>query len=446
MDLVTAPACSCTVIVRVPRYMKLPAGGSSVVVTGRTAPPRTDPGWPSIEPSWSRSRAASFLMTATELAVLEPPWVSAVYLERLRSVLTQEIGARLPQRTASVMQAMILGDRSALDADLRTASMVTGTAHLFAVSGLHVGTVLGLVLFVVGGSVRRWGHWVLAVVAVGLFVAVTGGEPPAIRALIMAAAAGYGRVRQQEVDLVNLLGLTILLELVIWPTLLLRPSFLLSTAVTAGLLWWVPLLVKTIRRCSKRRWLQRVAPMLSVHLVASAASALPGAIMFGSLSLTAPVINLVVVPMMMLALVATVCVLVAGCLSSTLAEILSWTPTVLVNLSEQVIQTAATYTPDVPAHVLPLAALAVTGAVLWSLRSYRARGFVIRLTIGGMIILGLLQTPGSDDHGVVCRRISDRIDVRVSTAVGVRNFSVGQRYGRPFVRSYHAGHSSDPGP
>lgn len=446
LDLRSAPACACTVIVSFPGEEPLPPSGSTVVAIGRAAPPRLDEGWSELEVEWCRSRAATFLMKADQFHLLGPPSTLHAGIEQLRHTVSRQLRTRLPAPTAATMQAMILGDRTALDADLRTASIHTGTAHLFAVSGLHVGAVLGLVLLLTGGSVRRWYHWAMAMGAVGVFVAVTGGEPPAIRALIMACGAGLARIRERRVDGLNLLGASILIELYCWPTLILRPSFLLSTAVTAGLVWLVPPLVHRLRRLSTTSLWQTVVPVVSVHLAAAASSAIPGAILFGSVSVIAPVVNLLVVPLMVLALLSTVVSLLAGLVVPSIGEFLAWTPSTLVTVAEAVISAAADAQPTISDASVPLVAVLFTAAILWQLKATTMRGLATRLILGtaGLFLVVTLPEPPSD--GVLCRPVGNRVQVRVAAPEGVTQFDLGIRYGRPFVRSYDDRHSSHSGP
>ena len=72
------------------------------------------------------------------------PALSLVY--RLRSSLARSLAASLPEPQASLAQTLLLGIRGGVPAEVTQAFRDTGTSHLLAISGLHVGVVLGLFL------------------------------------------------------------------------------------------------------------------------------------------------------------------------------------------------------------------------------------------------------------------------------------------------------------
>jgi len=77
------------------------------------------------------------------------PGSSAPWLNRARRELARAIREAAPGDTGAVLRAMVLGDRSAVTPGLAQTFRRTGTAHLLAVSGFHLGVValLALALF-----------------------------------------------------------------------------------------------------------------------------------------------------------------------------------------------------------------------------------------------------------------------------------------------------------
>ena len=68
------------------------------------------------------------------------------WLYSFRSQLAQVLAKTLPQPQASLAQGIILGIRGNIPDDVKQAFSQTGTAHLLAISGLHLGIVAGLML------------------------------------------------------------------------------------------------------------------------------------------------------------------------------------------------------------------------------------------------------------------------------------------------------------
>ncbi|TWU01644.1 ComEC family competence protein [Neorhodopirellula pilleata] len=84
--------------------------------------------------------------------------------------------------------ALILGQRDLLENDTSEALIVTGTAHLLSVSGLHLG-ILFLVARLIAGLLRMplGGQLIFLAVVTLFYVAITGGRPPVLRAAILLA-------------------------------------------------------------------------------------------------------------------------------------------------------------------------------------------------------------------------------------------------------------------
>ncbi|WP_417361226.1 DNA internalization-related competence protein ComEC/Rec2 [Gallaecimonas pentaromativorans] len=89
-----------------------------------------------------------------------------------------------------LMLALLSGDRQLMATDTRALLAQTGTAHLLAISGLHVSLVAMLGLFLghlLPGNGRRWG-WLLGLLMAGLYAWQSGLAPPALRALVALGA------------------------------------------------------------------------------------------------------------------------------------------------------------------------------------------------------------------------------------------------------------------
>ena len=148
----------------------------------------------------------------------------------------------LPQTHSSLAQALLLGKRDALPDKVREDFRSSGTSHLLAVSGLHVGVVLFLTL---GASAftfgrRRQLYLLGPLAAVWGYAALTGLAPPVERAAAMATvflcAVAIGRPRNHLPALLLAAAVMAGLE----PEALLEVSFQLSFAAVAGIALILP--------------------------------------------------------------------------------------------------------------------------------------------------------------------------------------------------------------
>lgn len=152
-----------------------------------------------------RSRAGEALRVIPE----DSPGVSVRILRLLDAIRgrTTALTLRHGGDSGPLLAAMLYGYRKDVDGEIRDAFRRVGIGHVLAISGLHVGLVVGL-LWWLGGFVgwdRRWralGCLVLAFVYLGL----TGGQVAATRATLMAAIHLGGIVYGRKGDMMNSLG------------------------------------------------------------------------------------------------------------------------------------------------------------------------------------------------------------------------------------------------
>lgn len=156
---------------------------------------------------------------------------------RNHMLATLRLGLEDDAEIWGLMAAMLFGYRDGVAADLRESFRVTGTLHLFAVSGQNIGVLCGLLLVVLQmiGVVRwRWAWTLIPVVF--LFCLATGMEPSAKRAFVMSALVLVAWWIGRPVRPLNILGAAGLLLLAIDPHEALQAGFQLSFAVVFALM------------------------------------------------------------------------------------------------------------------------------------------------------------------------------------------------------------------
>lgn len=161
--------------------------------------------------------------------------------DHIRKVLVR--GLNRENEGGKVMLAMYLGDRPEEAQDLVDDFKMSGTIHVFAVSGLHVMMIGGLVGFVlrISGLSRR--VWIpLCVASMFFYALVTGLNPPALRAAIMGTIFLGGWLVGRKATLGNSLAVGCLIALWMDGHVLFQPGFQLSFAVLLAIAifnsWW----------------------------------------------------------------------------------------------------------------------------------------------------------------------------------------------------------------
>lgn len=165
------------------------------------------------------------------------------YARREASRRLLERGVEDWPESSGVVTALVLGYREDISADIREAFMRTGTAHIFAISGLHV-AILALVLL---AALRTFGMprplWALGLIPLlTLYTLATGAASSAVRALLMASAYWAAPLVRRRPDALSALALAALAILGAAPGQLTDAGFLFSFTAVTGLIVLAPVL------------------------------------------------------------------------------------------------------------------------------------------------------------------------------------------------------------
>ncbi len=133
--------------------------------------------------------------------------------------------------------ALVLGQRDLLDRTTAESLLVTGTAHLLSVSGLHLGILLVLAR-IIAGLLRMplKTQWVFLAAVTLFYVAITGGRPPVLRAAILLATVILSTAMARPNHPINSLSLAAILLAWWMPTAVFSVGMQLSFLAVATLL------------------------------------------------------------------------------------------------------------------------------------------------------------------------------------------------------------------
>jgi len=270
----------------------------------------------------------------------------------------------------ALSQAMLLGCAYEMPASMRRIFSESGTVHVFAVSGLHIAFVVGLLMLLAGMTGLKRIHWIflIAPLLIG-YTLITGARPSAIRACMMALFVFLAPLLGRRPTMLSALMVTA------WVVHAWRPDFIfdvgsvLSFAVMAGLIAFMgPFckLFQTLFGCEKLRryeemlrvagrarkadWIHRggavlrfVADTLAVSLAAWLASVPLTGYYFGRFTPGGLLANLVITPCAGLIVVAGTLGLITSFIQTWLAITFNHAAGVLTMLMVRVAeQTAAT--------------------------------------------------------------------------------------------------------
>lgn len=226
--------------------------GDHVRVFGRlvASSPPSNPGQFDFQAFYRAKSKLAFLHAyeADSVVVLKHShWLGMRLLSRLRHRLNEITWTYVDDQEAGFASAILLGNREQLSKSRRDLFLETGTVHLLAISGLHVGILAGsfFLFFRIGLLSRRKCLW-LTILFVLFYAWLVEFRPPVSRAAILVTLFCLGRIWGEHNFSFNLLAIAGLIVLWINPSDLfgLGPqlSFLAVATLTFGREWvfWPP--------------------------------------------------------------------------------------------------------------------------------------------------------------------------------------------------------------
>lgn len=232
-------------------------------------------------------------------------------VDALRRLAGEALARSLPAPEAGLAAGILIGLRELVDRDLAAAFTTAGASHVVAISGWNIALVAGIVAALTRSAGRRPRAVLIAVAVVG-YTVMAGASPSVVRAATMASVALLASETGRPGRAASALGGAVAVLLLADPGLVRDAGFQLSVVATAGLLAWGTPLTCALERAGHGRLPRWIIEGLGVSLAAQAAT-LPIVLgSFGRLSLVAPAVNLVVVPLVPLAMAAGVPALLGG--------------------------------------------------------------------------------------------------------------------------------------
>ncbi len=240
--------------------------------------------------------------------MLAAPSGAGLAVARWRARIGDRVRAVLPGAAGGFAVAVITGDRSGIQrADLE-ALRAANTAHLLAISGLHMGLLVGVVFAVLryGLALFPWLALRLstrklaaagALAAAAIYLIMSGRNVATERAFVMAAVVLLAVLLDRRAISLRAVAVAAMVVLLLRPETLLGPGFQMSFAATTALV----AVFGAVRRFDLPRlprWVAPVVGVLASSAIAGAATAPVGAFHFNAVSQYGLVANLLSVPLM----------------------------------------------------------------------------------------------------------------------------------------------------
>jgi len=372
-------------------------------------------------------------------------------VDHLRYLLRQGLQRAFPehknlQSAQAYTRALLIGDKSAISQDQWALLQKTGTLHLMAISGMHIG-IAAFIGHFLGALLGRFGNLINsristkglgalgAIVGAGCYSALAGFSLPTQRALLMLSVYYLSQMFRRPQGGFYYFFWALVLVLILDPLAPLDPGFCLSFGAVFCLL----LVFASRREPGSFKALVKAQAVLFVGL------AVPLSVISGSVSLIAPIANIVAIPMVSMIIVPALFVSVLlmffqldGMLEQTLTLVLHLLSYLMVFLKGL----DALWIPSVWQVPMPLTLSAVFSAAAGSLLFLLPKGIPGRhLGIIGFLPLCLSGTQSMQGvHPPLKFTVLDLgqgLAVHIQTAHHHLLYDTGPRYGEKFDSGKH---------
>ncbi len=358
------------------------------------------------ETTYARSLGFSFYCDAHYKQIGIIKYASGIDAEfnALRSDIKNRISVLFEGTNADIVTALLTGDKAFSNKDIKRDFAQTGTAHVLAISGLHIGIIASIIIVLLGFIPNRSVRFLIFSFLVFAFVILTGTQASALRAALMAVLIYLAWLAQRKINLLNILSLAVIIVILFNPQILLTIGFQMSVAALLG----ISVLFFPVRAFFNRLFpynntmLNFIKTSFALTFSSSIVIAPIVAYYFHHYSIVSPIANLLVVPLITFVLLFSILAIVSSYVSITLALFFVADTNLLLDLIQKInslLMRIGALSLE-PSMVIVLAIL-ISLSLIYIFSSMTIRQVLFRFSVASLIILLSFQIPNDKNKNVI---------------------------------------------
>ena len=238
--------------------------------------------------------------------------------EVVQSAVKEKLLQNMSQENAGVAFAMLFGDKSEINAETKYNYQISGISHILAVSGLHVGLLIGALVWVLKKLKSK--NWLTLIIVSALLIFycyLCDFTPSVVRASIMGICLILSNLFGKKYDSLSAIGLSGLLILVFKPLYAFDVGFQLSFGCVIGIAIYYRSVYAFLRKPIKKFVLPNFLAKPLATTISAQFLILPVLIStFNGVSFFSIFLNIIIIPIFTVAflvnLIATPLVFISG--------------------------------------------------------------------------------------------------------------------------------------
>ena len=222
----------------------------------------------------------------------------SLIVERKSKILEKLQTTSLDSAVIQVYSALVFGEKTTLNPDLRVAYQNAGATHILAISGLHIGMISAMLLFFLAPFQRLAGGKILSSILLlfGLwtYAIFSGSAPSVVRAVSMFSFLSIAWIFNRPMFSLHYLAISFFFMLLWNPLVLFSLGFVMSYAAVASILLGMPLIESL--GVPKNKYVKKVWQLSSISLLAQFGVLGPSLFSFHQFPLLFLATNLLIIP------------------------------------------------------------------------------------------------------------------------------------------------------
>lgn len=242
-----------------------------------------------------------------------------------------------PENTVGIATALLTGDKTQIPTDVKNNFSYTGTSHILAISGFHIGLIASIIFIILGFIKNNIQKLLLFSPLLIIFIIFTGLQPSSIRAGIFIFLLLITKQVERKIYPLNILALTVILILLFSPQMVNSIGFQMSVLAVAGIMLLYQPIIDFFELFVKKtsKITDYAIKTFSISIAAGITVSPIVAYYFGIFSIIQPLSNFFVVPAISLGMMFALLSLIISFISFPLATFYSNSADFLFSLTQK---------------------------------------------------------------------------------------------------------------
>ncbi|MEA3492850.1 MAG: DNA internalization-related competence protein ComEC/Rec2 [Candidatus Margulisiibacteriota bacterium] len=247
----------------------------------------------------------------------------------------------LPEPYSTLLSSIVFGTKAAkAPREIKDTYKRAGVAHLLVASGMHLGILVGVCLFLVRSLRLPLWLGILITSAVNIFYALmTGAGPSILRAAIMAEIMLVGLLFEKEKEVYTSMAIAAFLILLFNPKVLFEVGFQLSFAATWALVYVAPVMNERIND----KMPKALSSLVSVAIAPVLATVPITLFHFSQTSIVGVLTNILLLPWIGFVVILGFVSTVLGSIFLPLGELINGANLILLWIAHQIVSSLASF-------------------------------------------------------------------------------------------------------